>query len=150
MAITRAEVLMGRDKTYPLNVEQEANLQQLLKALNLFRQMYGKPMHVTSGYRPAAINANVPGAAKKSAHMSCQACDFRDIDGSLAKYCLDNLYILEQCGLYLEDPRWTRIKDKNGKIVSGWTHLQTRATNKRVFIPSSSTPIDPNFWNGKL
>ena len=127
MAISREEVLMGREKAYPLNAEQEANLQQLLKALNLFRQMYGKPMYVTSGYRPAAINANVPGAAKKSAHMSCQACDFKDTDGSLDKYCMDNLYILEQCGLYLEHPSATQ----------GWCHLQIRrpGSGNRVFKP---------------
>ena len=127
MAISRDEVLMGRDKKYPLTPEMEQNLQKLLVALNKFRQIYGKSMVVSSGYRPAAINANVPGAAKKSAHMSCEACDFRDTDGSLDKYCMDNLYILEQCGLYLEHPSAT----------PGWCHLQIRrpGSGNRVFKP---------------
>lgn len=118
---------MGRDAQYPLSQELEQNLQKLLEALNLFRSLYGKPMTVTSGYRPSAINANVPGAAKKSAHMSCQACDFRDLDGSLDKYCMDNQYILQQCGLYLEHPDST----------PGWTHLQIRVpgSGNRVFKP---------------
>lgn len=146
--ITREEILMNRDRQYPLNSELENNLKLLLTALNKLRAIYGKPMYVSSGYRPGNFNSSA-GGAKKSTHMSCQACDFKDIDGSLAKYCLDNLYLLKQCGLYLEDPRWTRIKDKNGKIVSGWTHLQIRPVNKRVFIPSNTLPVDPNFWNGK-
>lgn len=125
--ITRQEILMGRDKQYPLTQEMEQNLQKLLAALNLFRTMYGKSMIVTSGYRPAAINAAVPGAAKKSNHMVCLACDFKDTDGSLDKYCMDNLYILEQCGLYLEHPDSTQ----------GWCHLQCvpPKSGKRVFKP---------------
>lgn len=127
MAISRQEVLMGRDKQYPLTQEMEQNLQKLLKALNLFRQMYGKPMSVTSGYRPAAINATVANAAKKSNHMVCLACDFKDTDGSLDKYCMDNKYILEQCGLYLEHPDAT----------PGWCHLQCvpPKSGNRVFRP---------------
>lgn len=127
MAINRNEVLMGREKLYPLDAKQEANLQQLLKALNLFRQMYGKPMTVTSGYRPAAINATVANAAKKSNHQMCLACDFADSNKELAKYCMDNLYILEQCGLFLEHPDYTK----------NWVHLQVvpPKSGKRVFIP---------------
>jgi len=126
MAISRQEVLMGRDKQYPLTQEMEQNLQKLLKALNLFRTLYGKPMMVSSGYRPAAINATVAGAAKKSNHMVCLACDFKD-DGSLDKYCMDNQYILEQCGLYLEHPDAT----------PGCCHLQCvpPKSGKRVFRP---------------
>ena len=79
--ITREEVLMGRDRTHPLSPDLEANLANLLICLNKFRKEYGKPMRVSSGYRPAAINSKV-GGAKKSAHMTCEACDFVDTDGS--------------------------------------------------------------------
>lgn len=124
--ITRDEVLMGRDKQFPLNNTQEANLQHLLKCLNQFRDIYGKPMTVSSGYRPEAINSTVPGAAKKSNHIICLACDFKD-DGSLDKFCMDNLDVLEKCGLYLESPAST----------IGWCHLQAIApkSGKRVFNP---------------
>lgn len=124
MSISRDEVLMGRDKDAPLTEEQEANLEVLLTALNKLRKAYGKPMIVTSGYRPPSVNAAV-GGAKKSSHMSCQACDFRDHDGSLDEWCLENLDVLEECGLYLESPLHT----------PGWCHLQTRQTKNRVFIP---------------
>jgi uncharacterized protein YcbK (DUF882 family) len=67
--ITREEILMGRDKQYPLNEEQEKNLQILLERVNKLRKEYGKPMIVSSGYRPAAINAKVPNAANGNASM---------------------------------------------------------------------------------
>lgn len=125
--ITRDEVLMGRDKQFPLSQEQEDNLANLLIALNKFRAIYGKPMKVSSGYRPAAINATVKGAAKMSAHTSCEACDFVDKDGLLDEWCLDNIKVLEECGLYLESPQHT----------VGWCHLAIRRpkSGNRIFIP---------------
>ncbi len=127
MAITAAEVLMGRDKLAPLTREQKENLQDLLVALNKFRVAYGKPMQVSSGYRPPAINAATPGAAKYSHHMMLLACDFRDADESLDKWCLSHLDVLEKCGLYLEHPDATK----------GWCHLQVipPKSGKRVFRP---------------
>lgn len=127
MSISRDEVLMGREKQYPIDAEQEANLEKLLKALNKFRESYGKPMTVSSGYRPEAINAKVKGAAKKSNHIMCLACDFKDLDGKLDQWCLDNLEVLAECGLWLESPQHT----------NGWSHLQCVApkSGARVFIP---------------
>lgn len=124
--ITRDEVLMGRDKDSPLTKELETNLTKLLMALNAFRKIYGKPMVVSSGYRPEAVNAATPGAAKHSNHMICLACDFKD-DGKLDQYCVDNQDVLEKCGLYLEDPAHT----------PGWTHLQCvpPRSGNRIFIP---------------
>lgn len=125
--ITRDEVLMGRDKQAPLTPELEANLTKLLEALNKFRKIYGKPMKVSSGYRPPAINEKTFGAARRSNHMICLACDFRDSDGSLDQFCLNNKKVLEECGLWLESPEYT----------VGWCHLQCvpPMSGKRVFIP---------------
>lgn len=125
--ITRDEVLMGRDEKFSLSEEQETNLTHLLECLNKFRAIYGKPMIVSSGYRPAAINAKVEGAAPKSNHIMCLACDFKDLDGSLDEWCLDNLHVLTDCGLYLESPMHT----------PNWCHLQAISpkSGARVFIP---------------
>jgi len=124
--ITRDEVLMGRDKQYPLTPELERNLQELLRRLNMFRQMYARPMVVSSGYRPAGINKQV-GGAKNSAHMTCEACDFRDEKGELRRYILQNPNVLEVCDLYCEDFSFTPT----------WVHLQTRRvkSGKRIFKP---------------
>ena len=127
--ITKSEILMSRDTQYPDDYTQEVsdNIDKLLECLNKFRVIYGKPMTVSSGWRPAALNATVKNAAKKSNHILGLACDFKDLDGSLDQYCLDNLDVLESCGLYLESP------DK----TSGWSHLQCvpPRSGSRVFKP---------------
>ena len=125
--ITRDEILMGRDKQYPLDGTLQVNLEKLLKAVNKFRAVYGKPLKVSSGYRPAAINTTVKGAAKKSNHMICLAVDFVDRDGKLAEYCLNNLKLLEEFGIWLEDPAFTK----------GWVHMQAvpPRSGSRIFKP---------------
>lgn len=123
--ISRSEVLMGRDRDYPLTPPIHKNLEKLLVALNKFRAVYGKPMIVTSGYRPGHYN-RAAGGAKRSSHLTCEACDFADATGGLAKYCLENLKLLEDCGLWMESPTKTK----------GWVHLQIRPVpGVRVFQP---------------
>jgi hypothetical protein len=133
---SRAELLMGRDKLHPINQEQSDNLDKLIAAINPVRHAWGKPMRVTSGYRPSSINASV-GGATNSAHQSCQAIDIADNDGKLAEWILNNLDILEENGLYLENPDYTIIVNSKGQRISGWVHLQLRkpASGNRVFIP---------------
>lgn len=129
MSITKVEILMGRDRQYASDYTAEVsnNLDKLLVHLNKFRKAYGKPMKVSSGWRPPSVNASVKGAAKRSNHMLGLACDFSDPDGSLAAWCLNNLKVLEDCGLYLEDPGHTK----------GWLHLQCvpPGSGRRVFKP---------------
>lgn len=117
---------MGRDKTDPLTPEMEENLHKLLTALDGLREAFGKPMKISSGYRPASVNKAV-GGAKKSNHMMCLACDFQDKTGEIDEFCLDNLKLLKELGLYLESPNHT----------VGWCHVQLKApsSGNRVFIP---------------
>ncbi len=122
--IFRHEVLMGRDSEYPITTDLEKKLARLLKALNIVRTAYGKPMNVTSGYRPGKYN-KAAGGATKSAHLTLEACDFADSTGALAKWCLENLGVLEKAGLWMESPARTK----------GWVHLQTRPVRHRVFEP---------------
>lgn len=125
--ISRAQYLMGRDVKWPLTVEQEMEVTKLLAAVQGLFADCPVPLSVSSGYRPAAVNAQVPNSAKRSAHMSCQAVDLADPDRKLAHYLLDNVSLLEQWDMYLEDPAYT----------AGWVHVQTRRTRsgKRVFKP---------------
>lgn len=122
--INKSEILMGREIEYPLTSELVSNLEQLLVAVNKVRTAYGKPMYVSSGYRPGKYN-KVAGGAAKSSHLSCQAVDFLDKDKKLAEFCLKNLPLLEKAGLWMEDPIST----------NGWVHLQTRPVSVRVFKP---------------
>lgn len=113
--ISASEVLMGRDKLAPLDDSQRVNLARLLKALNALRVAYGKPMYVSSGYRPAVLNKAI-GGAKRSAHVECLACDFKDPDGALDSWCSANQDLLAQHGLWQEHPDHT----------PGWCHLDLR------------------------
>jgi hypothetical protein len=119
MSITREEVLMKRDTEYPLSEEQEKNLEKLLVAVNKLRALYGKPMRVTSGYRPGHYNTKA-GGGKRSAHLTLEACDFADKDRALTNFCTDE--ILEQCGLWMEDD----------KVATTWIHIQIREPKSRV------------------
>lgn len=129
--VTREEYLMGRDKEYPISFEQSANLDKLLVAIHAFQRSSGLVLSVRSGYRPAAINARIAGAAPRSKHIECLAIDVADPSGAIAFYCLNNLDVLERCGLWMEHP------DHTDKGDESWCHLQCVApgSGKRVFKP---------------
>lgn len=124
--IQMAEILMARAKFEDLPDELQKNGNDLLIKLNKFRAEYNKPMIVSSGYRTPADNTAANGA-KASAHMSLQACDFRDADGKIKEFIAKDPAVLERCELYMESPAFT----------STWVHLQSRPTKSgnRVFIP---------------
>jgi len=82
---------------------------------------------ISSGWRPPEVNAATPGAAVNSKHMTGQACDLYDPDGELDEWCLANLNILRELGLWMEHPSATK----------GWCHVQTEApkSGRTVFYP---------------
>ena len=126
--ITYSEILANYKGILPLPKDIDENIKlKLLPALNKFRTIYGKPMVINSGLRSAEQNGSIPGAAKKSNHLLGLAADIRDRDRSLAKYCLENLNILQECGLWMEDPQATPT----------WCHLQCvpPRSGSRVFKP---------------
>lgn len=122
--ITRLEILKGRDHVHPLTPELEANLTVLLERLNKLRQVWGKPMIVTSGYRPAEINA-LAGGALKSRHITCQAADISDPEHELINWLLAEPNRLKDFGFWMEHPEATK----------NWVHLQVvpPASGLRVF-----------------
>lgn len=85
------------------------------------------PLSVSSGFRPAAINVHVKGAAVRSNHIMGRAVDLVDTDRSIVKWCLANLDKLKEVGLWMEEPAST----------PGWCHLQTvpPKSGNRVFKP---------------
>ena len=138
--ISMEELLMGRAKFQELSEELQVNGKNLLDKLNQVRTLYGKPMYVNSGYRRQSDNDATANASKASKHMLLLACDFRDNDGELRKWCLEHLQQLKDIGIYLEDFRWT----------PNWVHMQIVApgSGKRIFIPSSASPIAPDHFDG--
>lgn len=124
--ITLDEYLMGRDHLYPISDELRQNAEDTVHKVNILLSAFGKFRNVTSGYRPKAINDQIKMSAKHSLHETCQACDLRDWDGRLDRFCVENQNILGSIGLWLESPTDTK----------GWCHLQTMPplSGHRIFI----------------
>lgn len=128
--MTLDDYFMGRDKQFPeeLSEQLHANAEITVERVNALLAVFGENRKVTSGWRPMAINAATSGAAIKSKHMSCQACDLEDPDGDLDDFCMDKLgLILESIGLWLEHPASTK----------GWCHVQIvpPKSGRRIFYP---------------
>ena len=118
--ITRNEILKGRELPKIL----EPYLDDLLNRLNELRAIWGKPMVITSGYRPPEYNKEI-GGAKNSAHIYAMAADIWDPNKELAEFLSKDEKLLEELGFWMEDPKYTR----------NWVHLQTRPAKNRIFKP---------------
>ena len=118
-------------RKYKTNEITDSNLKVLCDRLNIIRKAYGKPMVVTSGLRSEKQQEELIKAGKstatKSAHLVGMAADILDTDGELAKWCLQNVKILEQASLWCEHPDYT----------NGWVHFQIRMpkSGNRFFKP---------------
>lgn len=129
---TPHEYFMGRDKTHisELTPEIYNNVDDLLDKVNaLLRDLeWPSPVYVSSGWRPAAVNASIPNSAKKSHHMIGKAIDIKDPKGELARAILNRPELLTKHSLWIEDPNFTK----------GWVHLDTGTRSKRpiqIFKP---------------
>lgn len=82
---------------------------------------------ITSGWRPAAYNATIPGAALRSRHITGEAVDLADPAGELDQFLFDNQGLLAAHGCFMEHPLATK----------NWTHLQSvmPRSGNIVFIP---------------
>lgn len=140
--ITMADYWMGRDKAYPDQCTDEirANAEVIVERANRLLDAaavdgvvstksdsgFG---HVNSGWRPAAVNATIPNAARSSKHMLAQAIDIDDDGGELDEWCLTDTGqdALIRLGLYLEHPAATK----------GWCHVQSvpPKSGNRTFYP---------------
>jgi uncharacterized protein YcbK (DUF882 family) len=94
---------------------------KLLKMLDKTREIYGKPIHVTSGYRTEAHNRNV-GGVPSSSHLKGLAVDIACIASS-DRYKL--LYALIEVGFNRIGVAKTFLhididKDKSDNVI--WTY----------------------------
>lgn len=120
---------MGRNETHKedLTAEIVTNAAILIDRVRKLLEAFGEERAITSGWRPPSVNANTPGAAIKSKHMTGQAVDLADPDGDLDEWCFENQDLLQQFELWLEHPAATK----------NWCHLQSipPKSGKRVFWP---------------
>lgn len=140
--ISKSELLQGRDQQYPGDYTQEIsdNLDMLLGLLNQIRTAWAKPMKMNSGWRPPSINASTPGAALHSKHTQGLAADIQDLDGSLWKWVLQNLALMQSLGIYMEDRRWTPT----------WVHFGfgPPSSGHRIFVPNTNRASASDAWDG--
>lgn len=119
--ITMKELLKG--KTIP--TEYATNFQELFEKINKIREAYGRPMVVNSCfrskddqirvYKELAASRGVKFDETKipwgSAHLKAAAVDIADDDNfTLYSWCVDNVKILEEVGL------WCEVKDDQHRV----------------------------------
>lgn len=96
-----------------LTQELKDNGTRLVGVINsLLTELGITGVKVSSGFRPSSVNANVPGAAKKSLHMQCLAIDLEDKDGKIGKIVASKPQLLRKYGLFIENIEKTK----------GWMH----------------------------
>mgnify|MGYP001197080265 FL=1 len=109
-----------------LTDEIQANAAVVCDRANQLMEASGMDRGLRSGWRPSAINHGA-GGAPHSKHMTGEAVDIEDNDGTLDAWCRDNVAVLENIGLWLEDDTATPT----------WTHVQSvpPRSGHRFFIP---------------
>ena len=110
-----------RDGSDPIFVDSE-----LVQCLQKIRNHFGKPVHITSGYRTVEHNAAV-GGSKSSQHLLGRAADFY-VEGvpvaTVAAYAETLLSGRGGIGRYPKDAKHPARK-------TGWVHIDTRAGKSR-------------------
>lgn len=101
------------------------NLQDLCCKINALG--YVPAMRASSCLRSIKDQQRINPNAMGSSHLYGCAVDISDPKGELARWLETHRDTLVLCGLWQEDPMYTK----------GWVHLQTYRPNsgKRVFIP---------------
>ena len=121
--ITMKELLNNKYKLEDQSAEIQKNLKELLEKINKIRDLYGKPMTVTSGLRTMEdhlriyAEKNITDPKKipmKSKHLSGFAVDILDSDGKLNAWCKANEKSLKEIGFWLETRQ------------GPWQHFQIR------------------------
>lgn len=124
---------------FTINDEQMVNLNLLMGKLDSVREVFGKPMIVTSGLRDAVLQVKVNPLNLLSNHLKGLAADIHDEGGILLAWVLQHLDFMKELGFFFEHPNWTPT----------WLHFQPVSphSGKRFFIPNSSPPLCHR-WDG--
>lgn len=107
-------------RNYAVPTDVMRNLIELAKNLQVLRDEIKKPIKITSGYRPAELNAKV-GGAKSSKHIIGQAADFK-IEGYTPKQVAAIIEKLIAAG---------KMKQGGLGTYSTWVHYDVRGTAAR-------------------
>jgi hypothetical protein len=127
--ITEQQYWMGRDKKYAneLTDDIKRNATELMRRVNallnditVLTGMRFDDIVISSGWRPAAINANTKGAAKKSLHMTGRALDIADADHILYTLIMKHVDLLHKHKLWMESmlsaPNWVHLDMSEARV----------------------------------
>ena len=114
---TVGEVTQGDRRRVPSDPTVIKNILALAHELDKIREAWGKPIGVTSWYRPRAINRAV-GGVQDSQHINGGAADIYPIGGDIFAF---------QKWL---DSRWNRALGYGAK--KGFVHVDLRAPGQRI------------------
>lgn len=129
--ISRDDYFLGRDKQYAdeLTSEIEANAERTIAAANLALSMFyadhpeAHHRKANSGWRPKSVN-DAAGGAKSSKHLTAEAVDIEDADRMLARWCVQNVERLKQCGI---------LAMERAEATKTWIHWQTVGVGSGLF-----------------
>lgn len=109
------------------------NARAILSKASFLLSMYGKDLVITSGFRPRDYNLKI-GGSKNSAHCFAMAIDLWDPDKTFGKWCVNNIEVLKDKGVYMESLVATHKGDDPKKY---WVHLQIRrpSSGSQIFMP---------------
>jgi len=116
--VSQTAARMGIDMSAPASVI--SNLAALCdNVLEPLRAHYEKPVIISSGYRPAALNRAI-GGSSNSQHCKGQAADFRVLGVSNIKVC-----------------RWLEANRNYDQLIyefgeAGWVHVSWRANYRNM------------------
>ena len=114
-----------------LTDEMRRDAQATVDCANQLLAEFGEDRGLTSGWRPRAVNARVPGAAPGSNHVLCRAIDIADPGNALDRWITAHSEILDELGLWRESPNRT----------AGWVHIQI--VQNRSWEPGKSRTYLP-------
>lgn len=107
--------------------EHTVNLMALAEAIfEPLRAHFGVPLHVSSGYRSAELNAATPGASATSQHSTGEALDL-DQDGRGNGVTNAEVFAFIRANLPFDQLIWEGGDDAN----PDWVHVSYRASRLR-------------------
>jgi hypothetical protein len=95
------------------------------KVFEPIRNHFGKPIHISSGYRSEALNKAI-GGAKSSQHCSCEAIDI-DMDGSAHGITNKMVFDYIKDNLEFDQLIWEFGTSTN----PDWVHVSYESTGKQ-------------------
>lgn len=98
--------------------EIKENLMELMEFLDDFRETWGGPIKVTSGYRCPELNSLV-GGSKTSAHLTGFAADLKPYNNEIDRF-------ISEVEKWVKNKDFDQLITEYDKYGNRWVHIATR------------------------